>query len=307
MEITSRPYRGLQDFLLMTSILALGRKISPQVYYVHIGDLSWWLFYNAADPTDWMDRIQVWERDGHICGWSLVDPDWSSFDLFLHPEICGTEQAKGMLDATIQQAMQIVKQKEGHLVRTMWVSEHDHNLRKLLLERGFSEADSFMWYLERPMDIPIPSARLPQDFLARAVRGEEEGMKRAAASYSAFHSSRAFEEYWPRYQRFMRSPVYNPNFDLVTESPDGQFASFCIIWPDPVNHVGLFEPVGAQAAFQGQGLGKAVVLAGLEKLCAWGMDRAMVCVEHDNHPAERLYQSVGFERKFKLLTFVKSV
>jgi ribosomal protein S18 acetylase RimI-like enzyme len=132
-------------------------------------------------------------------------------------------------------------------------------------------------------------------------------MKRAAASHSAFQSSKDFESYWRRYQHFMRSPVYSPDFDLVAVAPDGQFASFCIIWPDPVNHVGLFEPVGAQAAFQGQGLGKAVVLAGLAKLRACGMEWAMVCVEHDNTAAERLYQSVGFKKKFKLHTYARLV
>jgi ribosomal protein S18 acetylase RimI-like enzyme len=105
----------------------------------------------------------------------------------------------------------------------------------------------------------------------------------------------------------MRSPVYNPNFDLVTVAPDGQFASFCIIWPDPVNHIGLFEPVGTHSDFQRQGLGRAVVTEGLHRLKSWGMNRAMVCAEHNNPGAFQLYEAVGFEAKHKLHTFVKRV
>ncbi len=307
MDIKFRPYTRFHDFLFMTSILALGRKTSRRNYYVHIGDISWWLFYSAADLSQWAERIRLWERDGKLCGWSLVDPAWLSFDLFLLPEMCGTKKACNILDLTIQQAMEIAKQNRGEQVRTFWVSEHDHDLTKNLLERGFTCADSYMWYLERPLNEAIPPSKLPQDFVLRSIQGEADALKRAAASHSTFQYRNGFDKYWPRYQRFMRSPVYYPNFDLVVEAPDGQFASFCNIWPDPVNHVGLFEPVGVRTEFQGQGLGKAVVVSGLEKLKAYGMDKAMVCVEHDNHTAERLYQSTGFEKKFKLHTFMKQI
>ena len=305
--IRSRPYQGIHDFLFMTSVLALGRKTSPRAYYVHIGDLSWWMFYSEADLSHLKDRIRLWEYDGRLCGWSLIDPRWESFDLYLLPGICGSEQAQEILDSTIAQAEEMMKENCGNQVKTYWVSEYDQGLIRSLQERGFNKEETFMWYLEYPMNQPIQSLNLPEGFAIHTVRDEVDAFERAEASHSAFESSKLTQDYWLRYQQFMRSPVYNPDFDLVSQAPNGQVASFCIIWPDPVNHIGLFEPVGTHQEFQGQGFGKAIVLAGLQQLQSWGMKSAMVCVGNDNHPAEEMYLRLGFEPKLKLYTFTKQI
>jgi len=307
MSIKHHPYNGIQDFILMTAILAVGRKTTQLPYYVHTGDLSWWMFYSDYDDAHWRKHINLWEQDGNPCGWSLVDPDWCSFDVYLLPEITGSKEAEYILDWTIHKLTEIVHDRKGEVIRTMWVSEHDQDQINLLSKRGFVMDDNFMWYMERPLSASIPEVSLPNHYRIRPIQGEEEIFRRSTAAYNAFGSTRHFEEYWPRYQRFMRSPVYNPTFDLVTESPEGKFASFCIVWPDPVNHIGLFEPVGTHPQFQRKGLGRAVVTEGLRSLKGCGMNRAMVCAEHDNAAALQLYQAVGFEIKQKLLTYVKSL
>jgi mycothiol synthase len=307
MNLKSRPYTGLQDFIVMTSILAVGRKTTRRPYYVHPGDLSWWLFYADHDDAHWGTHVWVWEQDGQAVGWSLIDPDWYSFDVYLLPEMRGTPEEARVLDWTIERLSEAVHQNGGDRIRTVWVSEHDEDRIGQLHQRGFDQDEKYMWYLERALNAQIPEIMAPSDFRVRSIRGAEEIYQRAAASYDAFGSTRQFEEYWPRYERFMQSPVYNSNYDLVTEAPDGEFASFCIVWPDPVNRVGLLEPVGTHTNFQKMGLGRTVVTAGLRQLQAWGMNRAMVCAEHDNLAAIQLYRAVGFEKKHKLLTFVKDL
>lgn len=301
------PYNGIQDFITMTAILAVGRKTTQRPYYVHTGDLSWWMFYSDHDDAHWQKHVTLWEQDSKTCGWSLVDPDWCSFDVYLLPEINDSKVAAYILDWTIHQITEIVHEQNGEAIRTMWVSEHDQDHIDRLTKRGFILDEGYMWYMERSLNINLPEVNLPNHYRIRNIQGEGEIHRRAAAAYNAFRSSRHFEEYWSRYQRFMRSPVYNPAFDLVTESPEGEFASFCIVWPDPINHIGLFEPVGTHTEFQRKGLAKAVITAGLRSLKNWGMNRAMVCAEYNNAAALQLYQSVGFEIKHKLLTYIKSI
>jgi ribosomal protein S18 acetylase RimI-like enzyme len=97
------------------------------------------------------------------------------------------------------------------------------------------------------------------------------------------------------------------SFDLVTVAPGGDFSSFCIVWPDPVTHIGLFEPVGTHPDYESQGLARAVVTEGLHQLQNCGMLRATVCVEVDNLAAQGLYEAVGFEQQYQLYTYIKKI
>ena len=87
MKITHRPYAGIRDFIVMTSILAIGRKTDTHAHYIHIGDLSWWMFYTDHPDSHWQDHICLWEDDGDIIGWTLLDPHWCSFDVYLLPRL----------------------------------------------------------------------------------------------------------------------------------------------------------------------------------------------------------------------------
>jgi ribosomal protein S18 acetylase RimI-like enzyme len=240
-------------------------------------------------------------------GWSLLSPDWRTFDVFVRPELRGRAlEAKIMMWAE-ERLRHTVQSLGGEEIRKMWVNENDALRIRWLEMRGFTRTDEFMWAMLRSLDEPLPETRLPQGYHVRSVDGEGEVCARSAASHGAFGSSLAFEEYLPRMLRFMRSPVYRGDQDLVTVAPDGRFASFCIVWPDPVTKVGLFEPVGTHPDFQRKGLGKAVVVEGLRRLKARGMKQAIVCAEHDNPAARKLYESAGFRAIHKLHTFKKSI
>jgi len=141
----------------------------------------------------------------------------------------------------------------------------------------------------------------------RECKGEPEVASLARAQYGAFTSAAPFERYLERFRIFMRSPVYDPNLDIVAVAPDGQIRAFCIVWMDPVNKVGLFEPVGTHPDFQRKGLGKAVMLEGFRRLRAGGMRQAIVSTFEDNLAAIKLYESVGFQIVNHLGTYEKDV
>jgi hypothetical protein len=305
--LRSRPYTGLNDFIIMTSILMVGRKTSKRPYYIHTGDLSWWMFHDDHEESHWRESVRIWESNRNPIGWSMVDPEWYSFDVNLLPDFRSTKEETYILDWTIKKIEEGVRKNGGSKIRTVWISEFDDDRINQLEKRGFKQDDDFMWYLEYPLDAQIPEMRLPKDFIVRPIRGESEIQLRATASYDIVKSGCRYDEFWPRYQRFMRSPVYNPQFDIVTEAPDGQLASFCVVWPDPVNHIGLFEPVGANSNYMHMGLRKVVVTAGLKRLKACGMDQAMTCVKDNDSSAINFFEGVGFIKIHKLYSFVKNV
>jgi mycothiol synthase len=307
MNMIHRPYQGLKDFIAMTSILAIGRKIDTTAHYVHTGDLSWWMFYSDYSDSHWHTHINLWECDGKTIGWSLIDPKWRSFDIYVLPELRSSTTEDYILDWSIDCLTQIVRQQGGTEIQTIWVAEHDKKRIQQLEDRGFQRAEYAMWYLEYTLKDRIPEPQIPYGFGVRKVVGNDDIKHRAAAAHQAFGSRQPFDEYWLRYQHFVESPVYDASIDLVTVAPEGVFASFCIVWPDPVNHIGLFEPVGTHPNFRSRGLGKAVVTEGLRNLQNCGMRRAAVCVESSNQTALGLYQGIGFQKQYQLYTYVKNI
>ena len=101
-----------------------------------------------------------------------------------------------------------------------------------------------------------------------------------------------------------RQPWFDPRGFLLHER-DGRLAGFC--WTkvhepeDDVTHQGLDLELGeiyviaVDPDFQGHGLGRELVLAGLASLYERGVALAMLYVDHDNDAARKLYFSLGFK------------
>lgn len=301
-----RPYRDAQDLASMRTLLMVGRKSASGSYYVHTGDLNWWLFY-AENTGEMLKNIYLWEDHDQIQGWALLSPDWRAFDVFVRPELRGSAQALEMYRWAQERLARLVQPQGAKEINTMWIFESDTVLAGMLKELGFSPGTYSMHYLERPLEKPVSIPALPAGYKVRSMLGEAEAPARAAASHAAFESEWPIDRYVSRYLKFMRTPVYMQDLDVVAVAPGGRHVAFCISWPDPVNKVGLLEPVGAHPDYRNMGLSKAVVLEGLRRLRARGMTRAIVCAESANSAARRLYESAGFGLQNTLRTFVKPV
>jgi ribosomal protein S18 acetylase RimI-like enzyme len=304
-----RPYRDEADFEAMLALLQAGRAAHHGCYYVHSGDLSWWLFYSEADANPWQ-HVYVWEgegRDAALMGWALLSPRWRTFDVFVHPSILGAPQARAMTDWAAGRIAGIVRQSGGKDIRSMWIAEGDAEQIAHLKISGFTQRGGSLLQYQRRLEERIDSPEIPSGFYVRRLAGEAEAPLRAEASHTAFESEMPMQRYLERYTAFMRSPVYRPEMDLVAVAPDGRAAAFCIAWLDLTNRVGLFEPVGTHPEFRRMGLGKAVLAEGMRRMMAYGMQTVIVCAEEDNPTAQNLYRSAGFEVEQRLLTFAKDL
>lgn len=290
----------------MRALLMAGRRSANGSYYVHIGDLNWWLFYSEK-PSEVLRQVYLWERGDELAGWALLSTRWRTFDVFVHPSLRGGDQAVAMYAWAQERLASLLRDLGGRDMRTMWIEQHDQAVGEMLLGQGFSPAPGGMLLMTRSLAGELPRVSTPAGYGVRNVAGMDEAAARAKASYAAFQSDWEIRRYVQRYRKFMRAPVYMPELDLVAVTPEGWHASFCLCWPDPVNHIGLFEPVGTHPQYQRMGLGRAVMHEGLQRLQARGMTQAMVCAETDNEAARGLYGSAGFEATGRLVTYSKAI
>ena len=202
--------------------------------------------------------------------------------------------------------MQIARRDSKPTIHVLWVTHDDMVLDDHFRQRGFRRTRG-MVHLSRSLDEEFAPATVPPGFSIRGCEGVSEVDARARAQYGAFQSKAPFEQYLRRFTNFMRSPVYDPELDIVAVSADGRIGAFCIVWIDPVNQIGLFEPVGTHPDYHRKGLGRAVMQEGLRRVQAHGMKSAIVSTNEDNPAAIKLYETAGFQVINRLGTYEKDV
>lgn len=170
------------------------------------------------------------------------------------------------------------------------------------------------WFqdLQRPLSLPLEAPQMPPGF----------GMQRAdsfqAEDWVALFND-TFIDHWhfvpltlAQYQHRLQSPTYQPDLAWVAVADDGTLVGFCtahISQEDNARHQrqeGWITLLGTRRGYRRQGLGRAMLLYGLQQLQAAGLDTALIGVDRDNpNHAKTLYESVGFAIKDGWLNYTK--
>lgn len=219
------------------------------------------------------------ESAAHRPTWALeyvVDPHHRQPDLGI---------ARTLLDAAIGI---VAEAGGGHL--HMWIpkpaASHDELAVAVGLRRGRE-----LRQLRRPLPIEPASTLDVRPF----VPGQDE-VAWLEVNNRAFH--------WHPEQggwdlETLRDREAQPWFDpggFLLHERDGKLAGFCWtkVHPDHQPPLGEIYVVAVDPGFRGLGLGRTLVLAGLDHLAGRGLTMAMLYVDADNLAALRLYEALGF-------------
>ncbi len=141
---------------------------------------------------------------------------------------------------------------------------------------------------------PLGGIRVPvlPEGLRFAAGDEVPPAARARAHQLAFGYSdrRDWVERSPAvFAAMARAPDYRPELDVAIVDRAGEVAAFANVWLDPLNGLGVLEPVGTVRDLHGRGLGKAVVLEALGRAEKLGARSAFVVSDLP------FYAALGFE------------
>jgi ribosomal protein S18 acetylase RimI-like enzyme len=247
----------------------------------HIGDIAWGRRQHIGRDAEW--RTAVWEREGEVLAWAWVRlPD--HLDLAVHPE--HPELAAEVVDwfrevAVADDLVAYAMDTEPHIIAAFAAA-------------GFREVDDpHVMYRYTHSLATLDEPVVPDGFVVRPVRGDDDVPRRVDVHRSAFHPSRVTVD---SYANVRASWPYRQDLDWVVETPDGSFGAFCLIWWDEVNRVGELEPVGTHQDFRRLGLARSACVGAMRALRDLGATEAVVLsFDLPDKPGPRaLYHSLGF-------------
>ena len=288
-----RPYRGEQDLArvleLLLACLPAG-QVDMEIRSIELRtlladpdfDAERWTLLRGAPGGELRSFALLW--GGHVLG------------MLARPEARGGEE-EALLDWA---ASRVAAERLIVLCR-----DDDAALMARLQRRGFVVGQEEL-RLERDLASAIDEPRLPAGFRIRPLDvpgelAEWEDLYRASIG----PRERAIRK-WRAYRS---DPDYLPELDLVAVDGHGRIAAACTCTVASLElgrstiKEGRTEPIMVGADYRRLGLGRAIVLTGLLLLAARGLDVARLTMEPGNHPACRLYTSLGYRPIYQALWY----
>ena len=240
-----------------------------------------------------------------VAGYAHLDPtdpvDGASAELVVHPDHRGHGYGHALVAATIE-ATDDLTGGDGRL--RLWAHGDHPAARKLASSMGFEEVRHLL-QLRRPLAEPLAPVDLPAGVLLRTFRPGEDDDAWLALNALAFrdHPEQGKWTADDLHARMAES-WFDPEGFLVAER-GGRLVGFHWTKVHGGDHptgeqghghepIGEVYVVGVDPAEQGNGLGRALTLAGLHRLRTHRLRQAMLYVEADNEPALAVYQRLGF-------------
>ncbi len=326
MTLTMRPYAGEADLEAIANLINACEAVDQLDEGISVSELR----QEFDDPSvDKARDIRLWEdADTQLVGFGQlwIPPTGEVIDGYLwfcvHPTARSGDLERRII-AWGEGRMREVSQERSVEVklRSSTRAEQCDSPSQTLRDRiarlqshGFI-ADRYFFSMERSLDEPIPEPCLPVGFTIRPVKSNEDD----EAWVELFNQS--FIDHWNHhdltlesYKHWLSDPNYKPELDLVAVAADGTFAAFChchIRLEDNKRsgrNEGWISTLGTRRGFRRMGLGRAMLLAGMQRLKAAGIDTARLGVDTENPSgAGRLYESVGFRKVYTRIMYVKDV
>ncbi len=280
----SRPFADEADYARLRQLLIAMVAVGDERHYCTIGDLDWWRYTDGDLAQIFAAQLWFTPADDLIgCAW----PVGAEVILFSDPWQRGIEAE--MLAWATAQRQQAAADKP--LTLTAYAFDGDAVRVALLQGQGYQRQEQGFRYRRQDLRGALPTAPLPAGYTVRALAGPEEVAGRVAAHRAAFAPSRMTVE---KHNAVRAAPTYRQDLDLVAVGPDGQIAAYALVWHDPANRIGVFEPVGTDPTHQRRGLGAALLAEGLRRLQALEAQTAYINTSTANVAANRLYAAMGF-------------
>ena len=186
----------------------------------------------------------------------------------------------------------------------------DHQRIDCLENEGFKRETIESVYFKRQLRNIAQRITLPPGFIIRPLAGEQEINAYVNLHQKAFGTSQMTTVIR---HSIMASPEYDPQLDLVIQTPEGRLVAFCVCQINENENMltgersGLTDPIGVHPDFRNLGLAKALIIEGFALLKSRGVDYAKLGTSSDNLAMIHLAETLGFLETGRKLWFSREV
>jgi mycothiol synthase len=291
MAIITRSYQGQAD---LNRMLQLVYDFPDE--HLNVVDLPYRLSSWALDVPE---NVCLWEDEsGQLAAWAMVKTPWLSLDYALRPDASSLENE--IVRWAVEHCQMIADDAGENFPLFVRVRPERSSLIGILENYEFGRNDWSLVHLTCTMASALAQPQFPPGFSVRLLRGVSEVPHYVALHRAAFGSN-AMTEAWRA--RTLEMPGYAPQLDLFVIAPDEKPVAFCIGWLHGTE--GQVEPIGVHPDYQKSGLGRALLLDVLRRMHTSGAEHVHIESYLDNDPARGLYESVGFEVKHTMLSYLR--
>jgi mycothiol synthase len=257
-----------QDLIARTTFEAARRGADG------VGGLVSW----SDDRTRALAYAQVARGDGR---WEL--------ELAVDPEPAVVDDRPAAARGALRAALDVVRRSGGGPVH-LWITRADPAHDRLAADVGLT-ATRDLWQVRRPLPVDEPWSLTTRPFVVGRDEAPWVEVNNRAFDWHPEQGGWTVEDVRER----EAEPWFDPAGFLIHEQ-DGEIAGFCWtkVHADHDPPLGEIYVIAVDPARHQRGLGRALVLAGLDHLARQGLTVGMLYVDADNTPATRLYDRLGF-------------
>ena len=238
----------------------------PERPHVHCVDMPHRL------TTTWQDQgceMGIWEQDGELLAWALLQSSWWNLDYPLYPSQWDSLLERDVLAWGQEQIKGYSKRTGEEFFGSVEFFQDAPNAKQTtdyLETLGFREFDWSIVRFELDLRRDFPLPQLPEGFAIRPLRGRAEVEVYVNLHRAAF-GSKKMTTAWR--MRTLKHPAYRPDIDLVVVNPEDEPVGFCICWM--WRDMGQIEPLGVHPEYRARGLGRALELTASHSLRRQGV------------------------------------
>lgn len=247
---------------------------------------------SARNIRTWEDLTGVWvDPAGDVAAVATIEHPDLRHPGFGEAVLLRRPGHDDVLDAMLAYAERRLVHPDTGILRVP-IQDHDDALRAAAARRGYAMGAEYSEIESEMVLGDLPTPVVPDGFALRSMAEVGDLARRAKAFGLGFNHPDPAE--WPSaatYAELQRAPDYRPDLDICVVAPDGEVASFCIVWFDARNRMASLEPVGTVPAYRRRGLARAAVIEGLRRAAALGAKRAWVGSNQE------FYKTLGFQER----------